>query len=205
MKKKAFPFGVTPFLLFKPNEEIIMNVKATLMNANDMNRTITRLAHQMLEKNRGTEKMVIVGIQTRGANLAKRLQEKIREIEGVDIPTGYLDATLYRDYFLKRIKQPKVQVTDIPFEIDEKNVFLVDDVLYTGRTVRAALDAMMAFGRPDRIYLVVLIDRGHRELPIKADLVGKNVPTSIGETVAVRVKEIDGEDAVYLIEKNDEV
>jgi pyrimidine operon attenuation protein/uracil phosphoribosyltransferase len=205
MKKKAFPFGVTPFLLFKPNEEIIMNVKATLMNANDMNRTITRLAHQMLEKNRGTEKMVIVGIQTRGANLAKRLQEKIREIEGVDIPTGYLDATLYRDDFLKRIKQPKVQVTDIPFEIDEKNVFLVDDVLYTGRTVRAALDALMAFGRPDRIYLVVLIDRGHRELPIKADLVGKNVPTSIGETVAVRVKEIDGEDAVYLIEKNDEV
>lgn len=181
-----------------------MTVKATLMNASDMNRTLTRLAHQMLEKNRGTDNMVIVGIQTRGANLARRLQQKIRDIEGVEVPTGYLDATLYRDDFLKRIKQPKVQVTDIPFEIDEKNVFLVDDVLYTGRTVRAALDALMAFGRPSRIYLVVLVDRGHRELPIKADLVGKNIPTSIGETVAVKVKEIDGEDAVYLIEKEDD-
>ncbi|GAB4190427.1 MAG: bifunctional pyr operon transcriptional regulator/uracil phosphoribosyltransferase PyrR [Calditrichia bacterium] len=176
-----------------------MTIKATIMNSEDMERTITRLAHQMIEKNRGTENMVIVGIQTRGAHLAKRLAKKINDIEGKEVPTGYLDATLYRDDFLKRIKQPSVQVTDIPFAIDEKNVFLIDDVLYTGRTVRAALDALMAFGRPDRIYLAVLVDRGHRELPIKADLVGKNVPTSIGETVAVRVNEVDQEDAVYLV------
>lgn len=177
-----------------------MKIKATLMTERDMDRTITRLAHQILEKNRGVDQLVLVGIQTRGAVLAKRIQQKIKEIEGEEVLTGYLDATLYRDDFLKRIKQPKVQVTDIPFAIDEKNVFLIDDVLYTGRTVRAALDALMDFGRPDRIALVVLIDRGHRELPIKADIVGKNIPTSIGESVLVRVKEIDGEDAVYLAE-----
>ena len=119
----------------------------------------------------------------------------------MEIPTGYLDVTLYRDDFRTRLKQPSVEVTNIPFEIDNKNIVLVDDVLYTGRTVRAALDALMDFGRPARIYLAVLVDRGHRELPIKADFVGKNIPTSIGEEVRVKITEIDEEDAVYLVEE----
>ena len=176
-----------------------MQVKATLMNSKDVQRTITRLAHEIVEYNRGTENLVIVGIQTRGANLAKRIADKIGEIENVEIPTGYIDATLYRDDFLKRIKQPKVQVTNIPFDVDEKNIVLVDDVLYTGRTVRAALDALVDFGRPARIDFAVLIDRGHREMPIKANFVGKNIPTSIGEEIKVKVKEVDGEDIINLV------
>lgn len=176
-----------------------MQVKATLMDSKDVQRTITRLAHEIVEYNRGTENLVIVGIQTRGANLAKRIADKIGEIENVEIPTGYIDATLYRDDFLKRIKQPKVQVTNIPFDVDEKNIVLVDDVLYTGRTVRAALDALVDFGRPARIDFAVLIDRGHREMPIKANFVGKNIPTSIGEEIKVKVKEVDGEDIINLV------
>ena len=176
-----------------------MQVKATLMDSKDVQRTISRLAHEIVEYNRGTENLVIVGIQTRGANLAKRIADKIGEIENVEIPTGYIDATLYRDDFLKRIKQPKVQVTNIPFDVDEKNIVLVDDVLYTGRTVRAALDALVDFGRPARIDFAVLIDRGHREMPIKANFVGKNIPTSIGEEIKVKVKEVDGEDIINLV------
>jgi pyrimidine operon attenuation protein/uracil phosphoribosyltransferase len=177
------------------------NVKAQILNKRDMVRIITRLAHEILEKNRGTENLVIVGLRTRGAYLAERISKKIKEIEQVEIPTGYLDVTLYRDDFRTRLKQPSVEVTNIPFEIDNKNIVLVDDVLYTGRTVRAALDALMDFGRPARIYLAVLVDRGHRELPIKADFVGKNIPTSIGEEVRVKITEIDDEDAVYLVEE----
>jgi pyrimidine operon attenuation protein/uracil phosphoribosyltransferase len=178
------------------------NIKAQILNKRDMARIITRLAHEILEKNRGTENLVIVGLRTRGAYLAERISKKISEIEQVEIPTGYLDVTLYRDDFRTRLKQPSVEVTNIPFEIDNKNIVLVDDVLYTGRTVRAALDALMDFGRPARIYLAVLVDRGHRELPIKADFVGKNIPTSIGEEVRVKITEIDEEDAVYLVEEN---
>lgn len=174
--------------------------KAIVLNENDMARVITRLAHEMLEKNRGTDSLVIVGLRTRGAFLAERISAKIKEIEGVDIPTGFLDVTLYRDDFRTRLKQPDVQVTNIPFAVDEKTIVLVDDVLYTGRTVRSALDALMDFGRPSRIYLAVLVDRGHRELPIKADFVGKNIPTSIGEEVRVRMREIDEEDSVRLVE-----
>jgi pyrimidine operon attenuation protein/uracil phosphoribosyltransferase len=177
------------------------NIKAQILNKRDMARIITRLAHEILEKNRGTENLVIVGLRTRGAYLAERISKKISEIEQVEIPTGYLDVTLYRDDFRTRLKQPSVEVTNIPFEIDNKNIVLVDDVLYTGRTVRAALDALMDFGRPARIYLAVLVDRGHRELPIKADFVGKNIPTSIGEEVRVKITEIDEEDAVYLVEE----
>ena len=177
------------------------NVKAQILNKRDMVRIITRLAHEILEKNRGTENLVIVGLRTRGAYLAERISKKIKEIEQVEIPTGYLDVTLYRDDFRTRLKQPSVEVTNIPFEIDNKNIVLVDDVLYTGRTVRAALDALMDFGRPARIYLAVLVDRGHRDLPIKADFVGKNIPTSIGEEVRVKITEIDDEDAVYLVEE----
>lgn len=175
-------------------------IKATVLNANDMNRIITRLAHEILEKNRGTENLVLIGLRTRGAYLAARISEKMKEIEKWDIPTGFLDVTLYRDDFRTRLKQPSVEVTNIPFAIDEKNIVLIDDVLYTGRTVRAALDALMDFGRPSRIYLAILVDRGHRELPIKADFVGKNIPTSIGEEIQVKMKEIDDEDAVELID-----
>ena len=174
-------------------------IKATVLNANDMNRIITRLAHEILEKNRGTENLVLIGLRTRGAYLAARISEKMKEIEERDIPTGFLDVTLYRDDFRTRLKQPSVEVT-IPFAIDEKNIVLIDDVLYTGRTVRAALDALMDFGRPSRIYLAILVDRGHRELPIRADFVGKNIPTSIGEEIQVKMKEIDNDDAVELID-----
>jgi len=172
-------------------------VKAQLADEKGLDRSLTRLAHEILEKNRGVENLVLVGIRTRGVPLAKRLAQKIKTIEGRDVPVGILDVSLYRDDF--KYKQPEVRVTDIPFSIDEKNIVLVDDVLYTGRTVRSALNALMDYGRPARIQLAVLVDRGHRELPIKADFVGKNVPTSIGEEVRVRVREIDGEDGIWLL------
>lgn len=173
-------------------------VKAQLADAKGLDRSLTRLAHEIVEKNRGVENLVLVGIRSRGMPLAQRLVQKIREIEGKEVPVGILDVSLYRDDF--KYKQPQVRVTDIPFSIDNKNIVLVDDVLYTGRTVRSALNALMDYGRPARIQLAVLVDRGHRELPIKPDFVGKNVPTSIGEEVQVRVKEIDGEDGIWLVE-----
>ena len=172
-------------------------VKAQLADAKGLDRSLTRLAHEILEKNRGVENLVLVGIRSRGMPLAQRLAKKIDEIEGKNVPVGILDVSLYRDDF--KYKQPRVRVTDIPFSIDNKNIVLVDDVLYTGRTVRSALNALMDYGRPARIQLAVLVDRGHRELPIKSDFVGKNVPTSIGEEVRVRVKEIDGEDGIWLV------
>jgi pyrimidine operon attenuation protein/uracil phosphoribosyltransferase len=175
-------------------------IKAQILNRDDVNRIITRLAHEILERNRGLENLVLVGLRTRGAYLAERVAVKIKEIEGSDVPTGFLDVTLYRDDFRTRLKQPSVEVTNIPFAIDEKNIVLVDDVLYTGRTVRAALDALMDFGRPARIHLATLVDRGHRELPIKADFVGKNIPTSSGEEIKVKLAEVDGEDSVNIIE-----
>lgn len=175
-------------------------VKAQILNEKDMSRIITRLAHEIIEKNRGIEDLVFIGLRTRGAYLAERIQKKVQEIEDVEIPTGFLDVTLYRDDFRTRLKQPSVEVTNIPFAIDEKNIVLIDDVLYTGRTIRSALDALMDFGRPARIFLAILVDRGHRELPIKADFVGKNIPTSIGEEVRVKMKEVDDEDTVNLIE-----
>jgi len=179
-------------------------VKAKLVTSEDLRRIVTRLAHEIIERNRGINDLVIVGLLTRGAYLAHRIAKKIEEIEGKPVPTGDLDVTLYRDDFRTRLKQPDVQVTNIKFQIDEKNVMLVDDVLFTGRTVRAALDALMDFGRPNRIHLAVLVDRGHRELPIKADFVGKNIPTSIGEEVRVKLTEVDQEDCVYLVEAVEE-
>jgi len=173
--------------------------KTQVVNAAGINRTLTRLAHEIVEQNSGVEGLVVLGIRTRGVPLAERLIEKIRNIENEKLPLGVLDVTMYRDDVFKTIKLPSVQTTDIGFEIGGKTVVLVDDVLYTGRTVRAALDAVVDFGRPKAIQLAVLVDRGHRELPIRADYVGKNVPTSQNQEVKVLLSEIDGEDGIYLI------
>ncbi len=175
-------------------------IKSVIVDAQGFERTLTRLAHEIIERNRGTKDLALIGMQTRGVFLATRLAKLIEQIEGGKIPLGTLDVTLYRDDFRTRLKQPKVQVTDIPFDIYNINLVLIDDVLYTGRTVRAAMDALMDLNRPHRIQLAVLVDRGHREMPIRPDFVGKNVPTSINEEVRVRMQEIDGEDAVLLVE-----
>lgn len=177
-----------------------MDIKAKIMDSRDLDRTITRLAHEIIEHNKGSENIVLLGMRTRGEFLAKRIQAKIGSIESVKPDLGILDATLYRDDFRIRLKQPEVSVTDISFDITEKNVILIDDVLYTGRTVRAALDAIMDLGRPNTIQFCVLVDRGHREMPITADYIGKNIPTSINEEVKVKMTEIDDEDSVYLVE-----
>ncbi len=177
-----------------------IKIKAKIIDELGMSRTITRLAHEILEKNKGVSSLVLLGMRTRGEFVAKRLQEKIKEIEGADVPLGVLDVTLYRDDFRTRLKQPEISVTNITFDINEKNVILVDDVFYTGRTVRAALDAIMDLGRPNTVRFCVLVDRGHRELPLKADFIGKNIPTSINEEVKVKMKETDDEDSVYLVE-----
>lgn len=177
-----------------------MNIKAKIIDEDGLKRTITRLTHEIIERNKGTENIVLVGMRTRGEFLAQRIHEKIKEIDGSDVDLGVLDITLYRDDFRMRLKQPEVSTTDITFDVSEKDIVLIDDVLYTGRTVRAALDALMDLGRPNTIQFCVLVDRGHRELPIRADFVGKNIPTSINEEVKVKLKESDGEDAVYLID-----
>ena len=177
-----------------------LKVKAIVIDAEGLQRTITRLAHEIIERNHGVGSIAIVGVRTRGATIAERLVKKIEEIENRPVPLGILDITLYRDDFRRRMKQPVVQVTDIPFDIDGINVILVDDVLFTGRTSRAALDALMDFGRPASVQLAVLVDRGHRELPIRADYIGKSIPTSIGEEIQVRFQETDGEDCVLLVE-----
>jgi pyrimidine operon attenuation protein / uracil phosphoribosyltransferase len=175
-------------------------VKAVLADAAGFGRTIARLAHEIIERNRGTERLAFVGMQTRGVFLAHRIAGKIGELENIKLPVGVLDTTMYRDDYRTALKQPQVRVTDIPFDLYDMNVVLVDDVLYTGRTVRAALDAIMDMGRPRRIQLAVLVDRGHRELPIKPDFVGKNIPTSVNEEVRVLMAEIDQQDSVLLVE-----
>jgi pyrimidine operon attenuation protein/uracil phosphoribosyltransferase len=175
-------------------------IKARIIDADSLKRTVTRLAHEIVERHPGVENLVILGIRTRGVYIAKRIIDRIAEIENRRLPLGILDVTMYRDDVFKKIKQPIVQTTEIGFDIDGKIVILVDDVLYTGRTVRAALDAIIDFGRPTKIELAVLVDRGHRELPIMADYVGKNVPTSAGEEVKVRVKEVDKIEGVFLVE-----
>ncbi len=176
-----------------------------LMDAERVARTLMRIAHEVIERNRELDELALVGIRTRGVPLATRLRANLREITGREIPVGALDITLYRDDLMRHAvgPQPLVRRTEIPFSIDDRRIVLVDDVLYTGRTVRAGLDALIDFGRPKAIQLVVLVDRGHRELPIKADYVGKNVPTSSAESIRVRLQEIDGEDQV-LIEKDSE-
>lgn len=177
-----------------------MNVKKVVMDADGIDRSLTRVAYEILEKNRGVEDMVLVGIQTGGVFLAERLKKKISQIEGLDIPTGVLDITLYRDDLRTSNKKPRLGKTDIPFSLDNRKVVLIDDVLFTGRTIRAAMDALIDFGRPKLIQLAVLIDRGHRELPIRADFVGKNLPSSLWEAVTVNLKEKSGRDEVVIEE-----
>ena len=177
--------------------------KAKIMSADDMRRAVARLAHEILEKNQGADNLMLVGIRRRGIPLAKRLAEVIQSIEGVPVPVGELDITLYRDDLSALGPNPIVHQTIIPKRVDDVIIVLVDDVIYTGRTVRAALDALFDLGRPNAVQLCVLIDRGHRELPIRPDFTGKNVPTSKKEVIEVRVEEVDGEDAVYIMEKVD--
>ena len=173
-----------------------------ILSAEEMNRAITRISHEILEKNKGSQNLVLMGMKTRGEFLARRIFESIEQIEKIELPLGVLDVTLYRDDFRTRLKQPEVSVSNITFDINDRDVVIIDDVLYTGRTVRSALNALMDFGRPRSIQLCVLVDRGHRELPIRADYIGKNIPTSNQEEIKVKMKEIDGEDAIYLMENS---
>ena len=171
-----------------------------VLDAKGVERALTRITHEILERNKGTDGLALIGIRSRGVELAARLARKIESIEGVEVPTGIIDITLYRDDLSRATQQPLVKGTDIRFPIDDRQVVLVDDVLFTGRTIRAALDALMDFGRPRSVQLAVLVDRGHRELPIRADYVGKNLPTAVSESVEVRIMERDGADEVVLVD-----
>lgn len=178
-----------------------MEFKAKIMDEKAINRSITRLSHEIIEKNKGIEDVILVGIKSRGIPLANRIAKRIEEIEGQPVKTGFLDITLYRDDLTTIDEQPQVKASEIDYDINGKIVVLVDDVIFTGRTVRAALDALMDFGRPASIQLAVLVDRGHRELPIRADYVGKNVPTSKKEIIKVRLDEMDKLNEVVIYKK----
>ena len=178
-----------------------MNTKASILDEKAMQRAITRIANEILERNRGTENVILVGIKTRGVPFAERISKKIYEIEGIKIPVYTLDIALYRDDLTEKYENPVVKNQDLQVNINDKIVVLIDDVIFTGRTVRAALDALIDKGRPKKVQLAVLIDRGHRELPIRADYVGKNVPTSRNEIVSVNFNEIDNIDQVVIKEK----
>jgi len=180
-----------------------MRIKSTLMDKEAMDRALTRIAHEILERNRGVENLVLVGIQRRGVPLAQALADKIEKIEGQRPMEGVLDITFYRDDLSLLTEHPVVHNTNLPFDVNGKIIVLVDDVLFTGRTTRAAMDALVDFGRARQIQLAVLIDRGHRELPIRADYVGKNLPTSRREVIEVRLKEVDGEEQVVILENID--
>jgi pyrimidine operon attenuation protein / uracil phosphoribosyltransferase len=178
-----------------------MNVKKRLLDGARMHRAIRRMAIEIVEKNRGIKDLLVVGIRSRGVPIGERIAKEIGEMEGQEVPFGILDITLYRDDLTTIAPQPVVKPTKLPEPIDDKVVVLVDDVLYTGRTIRAALDALIDFGRPRAVMLAVLIDRGHRELPIHADVIGKTVPTDADEVIKVRMAELDGEDEVLIMEK----
>jgi pyrimidine operon attenuation protein / uracil phosphoribosyltransferase len=171
-----------------------------VMDADRISRTLTRIAHEIVERNRGVDEVALVGVRSRGVPLARRIARALQQITGDEVETGALDITLYRDDLMRHAvgPQPLVRRTEIPFSIDDRLIILVDDVLYTGRTTRAALDALIDFGRPRAIQLVALVDRGHRELPVKADYVGKNIPTARNESVQVRLQELDGVDEVVV-------
>ena len=186
-----------------PGGTMMLKEKAEIVDADGLRRIVTRIAHEIVERNKGVEDLVLIGIRRRGVPIASRLAERIAEFEGRQPIQGSLDITLYRDDLSTVSHQPVVGSTDIPVDINGKVVVLVDDVLYTGRTVRAAMDALIDFGRPRTIQLAVVIDRGHRELPIRADYVGKNVPTSKKEVIGVKLAEIDGADAVVIKETDE--
>lgn len=169
-----------------------------ILTGPDLRRALARIAHEIVERNHGVEALVLVGIRTRGAPLARRLVATLRELEQLAVPLGELDITLYRDDLARRRLQPRVGPSDVPVSLDDRTIVLVDDVIFTGRSVRAALDAVMDFGRPSSVQLAVLVDRGHRELPIRPDYVGKNVPTALDEEVCVRLEETDGVDEVVI-------
>lgn len=179
-----------------------MKQKAVILDEKAISRALTRIAHEIIEKNKGVEDCVLIGIRTRGIFLAERLEKRIKEIEGTNIPVGEIDITLYRDDLSKKTVDgdPQIKGSDVPFDIKDKKVILVDDVLYTGRTVRAALDALVDIGRPSQIQLAVLVDRGHRELPIRADYVGKNIPTASHEKIVVQLNETDNGEQVAIYE-----
>lgn len=183
----------------EPNDVI----KAQLMSARDLSRTLDRMARQIVEQidlgADASQQFALIGMQTRGVHLARRLRKRIHDAEGIDVPVGVLDATMYRDDFRIRLKQPVIQATRIPFDISERHLVLVDDVLYTGRTARSALDALMDMGRPASVRFLVIVDRGLREVPIRADIVGREVPTMPGEEVRVRLEEIDDHEGVWLV------
>jgi pyrimidine operon attenuation protein/uracil phosphoribosyltransferase len=174
-----------------------------LMSADDVRRAIVRIAHEIVEQNRGCQDLILVGMRTRGVPLAQRLSDAIRDFEGEAVPVGALDIGLYRDDLPARGTRIEIKPSDLPEDIAGKRVVLVDDVLYTGRSIRAALDALIDYGRPQRIQLAVLVDRGHRELPLRADFVGKNIPTSRGDDVLVQLEETDGIDQVLVSERRD--
>ena len=178
-----------------------MEYKATLMSSDDIDRALKRISHQIIERNHGIEDVCLIGIHTRGVPIAKRLSANIALIEGAAPPVGELDITLYRDDLSRIAETPQVKGSDVGFSIEDRTVVLVDDVIYTSRTARAAMDALMKLGRPAKIQLCVLVDRGHTELPIRPNFVGKNIPTSVDEVVAVRLNEIDGETCVKLYAK----
>ena len=171
----------------------------TLMSAEDMQRALVRVAHEIVERNKGARELLLVGMQTRGVPIAKRLAATIQSLEGIDVPVGSLDISLYRDDLSSLSLKPTVHRTDIPVDVTDKQIVLVDDVFYTGRSIRAAMDALIDLGRPQSIQLAVLVDRGHRELPIRADYVGKNIPTSKNEEIKVEIKEVDGEDKIVIV------
>jgi len=175
-----------------------------IIDASGIDRILTRMVHEILEVHKGTEQLTLIGIQTRGVHMARRLQKRIHAIEGVEVPVGILDITLYRDDWTRISHHPVIQATDIPFSVDERDILLIDDVLFTGRTIRAAMDALIDFGRPNRIELAVLVDRGHRELPIQANYVGKSLPTRRAENVNVMFSESDGMDQIVLEEGSEE-
>jgi pyrimidine operon attenuation protein/uracil phosphoribosyltransferase len=199
--------GMTPeavlFFAYRASirhEGIAMNFteKAVIMNASEMNRAVKRMAHEIIEANKGVDNLVLLGVQRRGVPLARMLGEAIKAVEGTEVPQGALDITFYRDDLSTLGPTPQVCSTEMPFDVNKKIIILVDDVLYTGRTVRAALDVIMDWGRPEAIRLAVLVDRGHRELPIRPDFVGKNVPTSQREIIKVKVKEFDDKEEVVV-------
>lgn len=182
----------------------MMQQKAAVMDQTAMDRALARIAHQMIEKNKGAENLCLIGVQRRGVPLARAIGANIEKFEGVKVEVGVLDITFYRDDLSMLSEHPVINGTDIGFDVNGKTIVIVDDVLYTGRTARAALEAIMDLGRPDRIQLAVLIDRGHRELPIRADYVGKNLPTARSEAVAVRIQQFDGVNEVVILENGEE-